>query len=211
VIPGIDPTDDYVFKKVFGSEPNVPVLLDMLDAVLQPPPDQRIVSLELRNPFNEKDFLEDKLSVLDIKARDERGRQYNIEMQMVAEPIFPHRVLYYWAELHSDQLHEGDDYRLLQPTISICFVNRVLFAQVPAFHLDFRLRSSRHPELVFSDHQWIHLIELTKFTKSAAELAGRVVLFPGARRGTGYGTFAEYHACRRGRKGAAGTCYDIPE
>ena len=31
-------------------------------------------------------------------------------------------------------------------TISISFVNSVLFPQVPDYHLDFQLRSSRHPD-----------------------------------------------------------------
>jgi predicted transposase/invertase (TIGR01784 family) len=52
------------------------------------------------NPFNEKDAPDDKKSVLDIKARDQRGRKHNVEMQMVAPGTYPRRVLYYWAELH---------------------------------------------------------------------------------------------------------------
>jgi PD-(D/E)XK nuclease family transposase len=39
MIPGLDPKVDYAFKKVFGSEANTPILLDLLDAVLKPPPD----------------------------------------------------------------------------------------------------------------------------------------------------------------------------
>ena len=171
MIPGIDPKVDYAFKKVFGSETNVPILLDLLEAVLQPSPDQRIVGLEIRNPFNDKDALDDKLSILDIKARDRQGRQYNVEMQMIGTPVFLQRVLYYWAVLYGEQLHEGADYSVLQPTISIGFVNTVLFPQVPDYHLDFQLRSSRHPHLVFSAQQTMHLIELPKFRKSPEELA----------------------------------------
>jgi predicted transposase/invertase (TIGR01784 family) len=42
---------------------------------------------------------------------------------------------------------------------------------VPDHHLDFQLRSSRHPQLVFSGQQSIHLIELPKFRLTAEELA----------------------------------------
>jgi predicted transposase/invertase (TIGR01784 family) len=80
MVPGVDPTVDYAFKKVFGSEGNKLVLLDLLEAVLKPPADQRIVELDLMNPFNEKDAVDAKMSILDIKARDQRGRQYNVEM-----------------------------------------------------------------------------------------------------------------------------------
>ena len=138
---------------------------------MQPSPDQRIVGLEIRNPFNDKVSLDDKLSILDIKARDRQGRQYNVEMQMIGSPVFLQRVLYYWAVLYGEQLHEGVDYSVLQPTISISFVNAVLFPQVPDHHLDFQLRSSRHPHLVFSAQQAMHLIELPKFRKTPEALA----------------------------------------
>src|SRR5947209_6137756 len=164
--PEIDPKVDFAFKKVFGSEANVPILASLLNAVLQPPADRLLVELEIRNPFNDKDALDDKLSILDIKARDERGQQYNIEMQMVASGVYRHRVLYYWAVLHSEQLYQGDDYAKLQPTISISFVNDLLFPRVPDHHLEFQLRSVQHPGLVFSTHQSIHVIELPKFTRT---------------------------------------------
>lgn len=162
---GIDPRVDYAFKRVFGTEENVPLLTDFLQAVLKPA--KRIVELQLLNPFNEKDAEDDKLSVLDIKARDEIGQQYNVEMQLFGTPIQLHRLLYYWAVLHADQLRESQKYTDLRPTISIAIVNSVLFPEVPDCHLDFRLRSRQHPQLVYSPHQWMHLLELPKFQKNA--------------------------------------------
>ena len=35
MMPGLDPTVDYAFKKVFGSEANTPVLLNLLEAVFE--------------------------------------------------------------------------------------------------------------------------------------------------------------------------------
>jgi predicted transposase/invertase (TIGR01784 family) len=115
--------------------------------------------------------VDDKLSILDIKARDQLGRQYNVEMQMEANWIYPQRALYYWAVLHGQQLHGKMDYPDLKPTISISIVDCVLFPQVPDYHLDFRFRSSRHPELIFCSQQSMHLLELPKFRRPAAELA----------------------------------------
>ena len=39
------------------------------------------------------------------------------------------------AKLYQQQLHSGDDYLELRPTISISFLNHVLFPQSPDFHL----------------------------------------------------------------------------
>jgi predicted transposase/invertase (TIGR01784 family) len=91
-------------------------------------------------------------------------------MQMIGLGVYPQRVLYYSADLHSQQLHAGDSYGQLRPTISISFVNSVLFPDVRDYHLNFQLRSLEHPDLVFSDHQSIHVIELPKFQRSADEL-----------------------------------------
>src|SRR6266404_8745484 len=107
MILGVDPKIDYAFKKVFGSESNIDLLLSLLDAVLRPPPEQRIVSATIENPFNERETLDGKWSILDIKVRDQAGRLYNVEMEMLADRIFPQRVLYYWALLYGEQLNEG--------------------------------------------------------------------------------------------------------
>lgn len=170
MVPGIDPKVDYVFKRLFGRQANQALALHLLNAVLEPSERQRVVELELLNPFNDKDRLDDKLSILDIKARDQSGRQFNVEMQLLAHRYFRQRVPYYWARLHQSQLQEGQDYRLLRPTFSICFVNTPLFPEVPAYHLVFELRE-RDYALLFTDDLVVHILELPKFTKSAEELA----------------------------------------
>ena len=67
----------------------------------------RIVELQLLNPFNEKDAEDDKLSILDIKARDELGQHYNLEMQLFGSQVHLQRILYYWSVLHGEQLRRG--------------------------------------------------------------------------------------------------------
>ncbi len=52
--PGIDPKVDFAFKRVFGCEHTKPLLLHLLNAILQYPAEQRLASLELLNPFNDK-------------------------------------------------------------------------------------------------------------------------------------------------------------
>src|SRR5438132_10436556 len=131
MILGIDPKVDYAFKHLFGREATRPILIDLLDNILDPGPGRELRDLELLNPFNPKEALDDKLSILDIKARDDSGRQFNIEMQMLALPHYAQRILYYACKLHQQQLHEGEDYLALRPTDSISFLNHIWFRQVP--------------------------------------------------------------------------------
>ena len=143
--------------------------MNVLDSVLNPPPGRHIRDIELVNPFNAKEALDDKLSILDIKARDETGRQFNIEMQMLAFPHYAKRILYYACKLHQQQLHEGQDYLELKPTVSISFLNHVWFPQLPDYHLCFRLLERTH-HFALTDDLEFHILELPKFTKSAGAL-----------------------------------------
>jgi predicted transposase/invertase (TIGR01784 family) len=66
-------------------------------------------------------------------------------------------------------LHEGQDYLKLKPTISISFLDHVLFPQVPDYHLRFRLLEVSHQFPLTNDVEF-HLLELPKFTKTADKL-----------------------------------------
>lgn len=141
----------------------------LINAVLEPPPQQRLVEVELLNPYSEKMTLDDKVSILDIKARDDQGRLYNLEMQMLATAVLVQRLLFYWSRVYSQQLSEGDDYTRLRPTISISFVNGALFADRPEHHTLFRLLDATGQVCLTSDLV-VHAIELPKFTRTLAEL-----------------------------------------
>jgi predicted transposase/invertase (TIGR01784 family) len=169
MIPGIDPKIDIAFKKVFGSESSRTILVHLIDAVLTLPPWERLVDVQLLNPYSEKMTLDDKLSILDIKARDERGRLFNLEMQMVASRALPERFVYYSSKTYTHQLTEGDDYSQLCPTIAICFVNGVLFGDWSDYHTPFQLRNP-DGRLCLTNDLAIHLIELPKFGKRLEEL-----------------------------------------
>jgi len=176
---GIDPKVDYAFKWLFGNQKNTSILIHLLHAILNPTPDEQIVEIQILNPFNEKMALDEKLSILDIKARDQLGRQFNIEMQMLATPALKQRILYYWGKLYTEQLQSGQDYSLLKPTISICFVDGVLYPKVPEYHLWFQLMSPQkdivltdhlQKDIVLTDHLRIHFFELPKFHRPLEEL-----------------------------------------
>jgi predicted transposase/invertase (TIGR01784 family) len=103
MIPGIDPKIDIAFKKVFGSESWTDLTASLINAVLEPPPQQRLVEVELLNPYSEKMTLDDKVSILDIKARDDQGRLYNLEMQMLATAALVQRLLFYWSPARMEE------------------------------------------------------------------------------------------------------------
>ena len=90
----IDPTVDCVFKAVLGSEENKNLLIHFLNAVLELEKAERIEEVEILNPYNEKEFPSDKLSIVDVKARDARETTFQIEVQISVFSSLPKRVLY---------------------------------------------------------------------------------------------------------------------
>ncbi len=105
---GISPLNDFAFKKTFGSPENRECLMSLLNAVLKPR--WPIVDVTIKNPFNRKDFEDDKLSVVDVKATDSTGAIYHVEVQLRAPVSLTKRVVFYGCEVYADQLREGGDY-----------------------------------------------------------------------------------------------------
>ena len=165
---GIDPTVDYAFKRLFGDPANSDLLIHLLNAVLAPA--SPIVEVLILNPFNEKEFADDKLSVLDIKARDARRAWFNVEMQGKALGWLRQRIAYYNASLFVDQLGEGEHYHTLLPAISICFLKEPLFPGVAAPHLRFTLNDCEHG-VQLSESLDIHTIELPKYNYDGHSLS----------------------------------------
>ncbi|WP_349404394.1 Rpn family recombination-promoting nuclease/putative transposase, partial [Clostridium perfringens] len=54
----LNPQIDFVFKKIFGTEKNKPILINFLNAVIKPT--TPIKDVEIKNNYIDKDFLEDK-------------------------------------------------------------------------------------------------------------------------------------------------------
>ena len=106
----IDPKVDYAFKRVYGREENRDVLESILEAVLAGTEFGSISDLEILNPFNERDTADDKLSIVDVRARRKSGEIFNVEMQLLSFKALPQRLLYYWSVSHSGRLNKGDWY-----------------------------------------------------------------------------------------------------
>lgn len=156
----IDPKVDCVFKALLGAEQNRNLLTHFLNAILADELTAPITEVEILDPYNEREFLDDKLSIVDVKARDAAGQLYQIEIQLLNVPDLPARILYGWADLYSAQLRGGDGYDRLQPTYAIWLLGQTLRPRIAEAIHRFRLRDDQGRSLV--DHGGIWLLELSK-------------------------------------------------
>ena len=160
----IDPKVDCVFKALLGSEENRNLLIHFLNAILANELAAPITSVEILNPYNEKEFITDKLSIVDVKARDEKQHLYQVEIQLINRAYLPERIVYNWADIYSQQLHSGDDYTLLKPTYAIWLLAENLLKNDDDYLHCYKLRDQKNRNLIDGG---IWLLELTKFSASS--------------------------------------------
>ena len=74
------PTNDYVFKRIFGHVGNEIITQGFLNAIL----DTKVKKVDLdKNTILEQDIYDDKIGILDVKATLNNNVMCDIEMQMI--------------------------------------------------------------------------------------------------------------------------------
>lgn len=161
----LSPKVDIVFKKLFGVEENKDLLISLINSVVST--EDQVADVDILNPYNVQDFRNDKLSVLDIKARGHNGKRYNIEIQISNEADYDKRALYYWAKLYTEQLQRGADYSTLNKAIGIHILNFISIPESKKYHHVFNLRD-KETGIHYFENMELHTIELSKFEGSSA-------------------------------------------
>ncbi|MEY3443720.1 MAG: hypothetical protein RLZZ519_2001 [Bacteroidota bacterium] len=115
----VDVTNDIAFRKIFGNENKKVILISFLNAVLDLHGESRIVYVEMMNPFQLPIIRNLKASIVDLRARDESGKTFVIEMQVSEPEGLDKRLLYYVSKDYVNQIKVGDEYQALKPIIFI--------------------------------------------------------------------------------------------
>lgn len=165
----LNPRVDFAFKKLFGVEENKDILIDFINSVVSEK--DKVTDLQIKNPYNPKNFRQDKLSILDVKAQDTEGKWYNIEMQIMDQDYFDKRALYYWAKLYTGQMSEGMRYGQLTKTISINILNFSCLED-EEYHNTYKLKNI-NTNTDYLDHLEIHFIELKKYNEKFTTVLDR--------------------------------------
>ena len=155
----INPTIDYVFKLLFGKKGNEPIVIHFLNSILQP--QRKITNVTIQNPFNEREFDEDKLSIVDVKVEDQDHHTYQIEIQLTSPDYLKERMMFNWSQIYNKQLKKGQSYSKLKPVVAIWLLTEDI-EDDDYYHHHYQL-CDIHSKKIFSDHCAIHLLELNKW------------------------------------------------
>ncbi len=162
----ISPRVDIAFKKIFGVEENKDLLISLINSIVSE--QDQVSEVTLLNPYNPKNFRNDKLSILDIKAKSIERKKFNIEIQISDEADYDKRALYYWAKLYTEALKIAEDYSTLSKAIGIHILNFTSIPEVKKYHNVFHIVEKDSGVLYFKDLE-LHTIELNKFTSNSNE------------------------------------------
>ncbi len=165
----LNPKNDYTFKKIFGSESSHEILVSFLNAILDLSGDEEIIEVTLIDPHQAAKAQELKNTFLDVKVRNQGGRFYSVEMQVLNVEGFEKRVLYNTCKAYVNQLGKGEAYRLLTNVVAITIVDFILFPELQQVVSHFRLAETENPEVYQRDLELV-FAELPKFDLTEAEL-----------------------------------------
>ena len=160
----VSPTSDIFVLYLLGKEENSDLLVNFINAVLVDADFDPIVTALVKNPFNLRNFVNDKESILDVKAVDDSGRIYDIEIQNAGGSNYRNRAIFYWSRNYSAQLKDSENYNKLKPVVSINLlgVDFGLFKDNLKIHRCFLAIDKNDRALILTDHFQLHFIQLKR-------------------------------------------------
>jgi predicted transposase/invertase (TIGR01784 family) len=157
----LNPKADLTFKKIFGEHPNL--VISLLNALLPLKDDERVVSIEYWPAEKIPRRTEaEKNSIVDVCCRDNKKREFIVEMQMTWTESFKKRVLLNASKAYVAQSEVGEEYRLLQPVYALNFVNAPMNIGVEGYYHHYQLVHQDKSDEVIDGLQLV-FIELPKF------------------------------------------------
>ncbi len=156
----LDPKNDLVFKKVFGQHPDI--TKSFLNAMLEFEGDRRIKTLEFIDPNLVPETPLSKYTIVDVRCKDEKGREFIIEMQMLWTESFKSRVLFNACKNYVKQLPKSGKYDELKPVYSLCLINEIFQPEEESYFHKYSIQHQENTELKLEGLEFV-FVELEKF------------------------------------------------
>jgi predicted transposase/invertase (TIGR01784 family) len=126
------------------------------------------MDVTILNPYQLPKFRDGKATIIDVKAKDQSGREFIVEMQVANALGFSKRVLYYTSQGYVSQIDRGEFYDKLNPTIFVGILDFVL-SKNPKYICRHRVLDVETGERIMEDIEF-NFIELPKFSLERKDL-----------------------------------------
>ncbi len=158
--PCLKITTDFIFKRIFTKKKIL--LMHLLNALLNLEGSYEIEELDIMN-LEEKESLNDKKSVMDIRAQDKKKNIYNIEIQLQPHKAYIERILRYQCKNYVQSIEKQQGFHETPSIYHISILDFDLFNIDDLYHHTFKLISLQNPSLVFTNKFQFDIFELKKF------------------------------------------------
>ena len=156
----LDPKNDLTFKRIFGENPDL--LIGFLNALIPLSPDRLIKEIEYLSPEQVPENPVKKNSIVDVKCKDNSGRIFIVEMQMLWTDDFMQRIVFNAGKAYIRQLDRNKSYNLLQPVYSLAILNQNFDHLTEEFFHHYSIVNKENSDEVIEGLEFV-LIELEKF------------------------------------------------
>jgi len=164
---------DFAFKTFADGNP--PAITSLLNAIFANAKINRIVkSVRIKNPNLDKKSIEDKLSILDVRAELDDGTDILIEMHMYGLEQLKAKIIRSWARAFSEGLEAGKSYTSQPPTVVIAFANGVVEPTEKPENAKNKIHRvcmimDKEDGTVFTEAMELHIIDMKAFAKAINE------------------------------------------
>ena len=162
------PTNDFFFKKIFGSVGSEKITKSLLEAILK----IDITAIDLdKNPITEKEVLDDKLGVMDIRLEINGNVDCDVEMEMINRGNIEIRLMRYVSKIFIKGLKVGEKYVEAKDSIAILIANFELakHKEVKKILPEYEMREKDYGNIVLTDKIKVYILELPKIERMKSE------------------------------------------
>lgn len=177
----LDLKNDYVFKRIFAKPENNQELKEFIEAILG----IQIGKIEVKNPEITKNYADERLGVLDIRAQIDENTIIDVEMQVANVSTLVDRNIGYGSRLIAEDTRVRQSYVSLKKFISINILGEDLLERSTyhsVAHMKFEdIEENKYVDMGYKEEQEMltdkieaHYIELNKFIKSKPGLKSKL-------------------------------------
>ena len=149
---------------MFGYTGNEEITKGLLNAILR----EEVTEVNLNcNTILERDLYDDKLGILDIRAKVNNTVDINIEMQLVDEKNIEKRVVFYLSKMYAHNLKRSHNYSELNKCISILFIDFELdkLKEIPKYLTKWNIREETYGKIILTEVLEFYIIEMPKINR----------------------------------------------
>lgn len=163
----LQPKIDIVFQSLFNKK-NEEITKSFIEALL----DEKVNSIEINDTKElTRDKPMNKLGILDLELDINNKEKVDVEVQLLKNDEFIHRLLYYWSRLYSKQMQKGEEYTKAKRVVIIAIVDFEIdiTKELRKMETIWNIREKEKTEKVLTDLLEIRIINLRRVRKTYQE------------------------------------------